>query len=142
MSTEDKYRIILADDYEPLRQVFRRMIEQFPGLEIVGEAEDGRELLNLIQMRSPHLILLDAAMPHLQGLRAAMQIKKIFPSVKVLILSMHIAKEYLYRALAHGADGYMLKEETDAELFSAIQQIRLGGTYISAALKEVRFIFP
>ncbi len=130
------YRVALAEDREPMRQVLRRIIEQCPAVEIVGEAADGWELLSILQKRNPHLVLLDAAMPHLRGMQAANQIKKRFPWVKVLILSMHKTREYLHRAMAGGADGYVLKEEADKELFPAIEQIRLGGTYISSAVSN------
>ena len=125
------YGIVLADDHVLVRQGLRRIIEERADLEVIGEANDGLELLTLLKERVPDMVILDIFMPNLRGIEAIQEIKKIHPDVKVLILTMHRDKEYLYLALSSGAKGYLLKEDADKELFSAIEKIRQGKTYIS-----------
>ncbi len=130
----DPFRILLADDHAMLRGGVRRIIQSIGGLEVVGEASDGLELLELFKKTSPQLVILDISMPNLRGLEATREIKTINPDVKVLILTMHKNKEYLYQAFSAGAKGYLLKEDADTELTSAIDTLRKGGTYISPLL--------
>jgi len=130
------YRIMLADDHVLVRQGLRRILEGKADLEVVGEANDGLELLNLLNHLAPHMVILDIFMPNLRGIEAIHEIKKIDPDVKVLILTMHKDKEYLYLALSAGAKGYLLKEDADKELFSAIEKVRQGKTYISPYFSE------
>jgi DNA-binding NarL/FixJ family response regulator len=126
----DRYRIVLADDHAILRQGLRRILAANPDLEVVGEASDGFELMSLLKKCVPHLIILDISMPNLRGLEVIHEIKKM-SRAQILILTMHKDKEYLYLALSSGAKGYMLKEDADKELFSAIEKIRQGKTYLS-----------
>jgi DNA-binding NarL/FixJ family response regulator len=128
----ERYGIVLADDHVLLRQGLRRILGGVGYLEVVGEAGDGRELLTLLGGVAPDMVILDISMPHLRGIDAISRIKTIRPTAKVLILSMH--KEYLYPALSAGADGYLLKEDADRELFSAIEQIRDGKIFLSPRL--------
>jgi DNA-binding NarL/FixJ family response regulator len=114
----------------------RRILEGTAGLEVVGEANDGLELLDLLTRVNPHLVILDIFMPNLRGIEAIHEIKKIHPEVKILILTMHKDKEYLYLALSAGAKGYLLKEDADKQLFSAIEKVRQGKTYISPQFSE------
>jgi len=127
------YRIVLADDHLMLRQSLRRMLEEQPDLKVVGEANDGIELLNLLQLNrfSPHLVILDITMPNLGGIQAAHKIKTTYPDVKILFLTVHKDNEYLKQAISAGAEGYLLKEDMGTELFSAIQTIQQGGVYMS-----------
>jgi DNA-binding NarL/FixJ family response regulator len=104
-------------------------------VEVVGEAGViGLELLRLLRDIHPHLVIMDISMPNLQGLEAIREIKIVNPGVKVLILTMHKDREYLYHALTAGAKGYLLKEDSDGELISAIETLRKGGTFISPLL--------
>jgi DNA-binding NarL/FixJ family response regulator len=128
------FRILLADDHVMFRRGVRRIIQSISDVEVVGEASDGFELLDLLKKNSPHLVILDISMPNLRGLEATREIKIIAPEVKVLILTMHKDKEYLYHAFSAGAEGYLLKEDADSELISAIDTMRKGGTYISPLL--------
>jgi DNA-binding NarL/FixJ family response regulator len=128
------YLIVLADDHALFRQGLRKIIEGVADLEVVGEAGDGLELLSLLQTTIPHLLILDISMPRLRGIEAMREVKKSFPAVQVLVLTMH--REYLHQALSAGAQGYLLKEDADRELFSAIDKIRLGRRYISPRLRE------
>lgn len=130
------YRVILADDHVLVRQGLRRVLEGIEDLEVVGEAGDGLEALDLVKRLSPHMVILDISMPRLRGIEAIHEIKAIRPEVAVLILTMHKDKEYLYLALSTGAKGYLLKEDADRDLFSAITRIRQGKTYVSPCLSE------
>ena len=106
------------------------------GLEVIGEAGDGLELLDLLNRSNPDMIILDISMPRLRGIEAIHEIKTIRKDVSILILTMHKDKEYLYLALSAGAKGYLLKEDADRELFSAIERIRHGKTYASPYFSE------
>ena len=130
------YRIVLADDHVLVRQGLRRILEGMTDLEVIGEANDGLDLLNLLNQLTPDMVILDIFMPNLRGIEAIHEIKKIHSDVKVLILTMHKDKEYLYLALSAGAKGYLLKEDADKELFSAIEKVRQGRTYISPHFSE------
>ena len=128
------YRIVLADDHVMFRKGIRNILERDAGLEVAGEAGDGLEILKFIKNAPPDLVLLDIAMPGLRGLEATREIKIISPEVKVLILTMHRDKAYVYYAISAGAEGYLLKEDADTELFKAIETIRSGDYYISPLL--------
>jgi DNA-binding NarL/FixJ family response regulator len=134
MKMNGPFTILLADDHVMFRRAVRRIIQGMPEVEVVGEASDGFELLELLKKTAPHLVILDISMPHLRGLEATREIKILNPNIKVLILTMHKDKEYLYHAFAAGAEGYLLKEDADSELLSAIATLRKGGTYISPLL--------
>jgi DNA-binding NarL/FixJ family response regulator len=125
------YSIILADDHVLVRQGLRRILEGMDDLEVVGEANDGLELLQLLKHITPQMVILDIFMPNLRGIEAITEIKAMQPDVKILILTMHRDKEYLYLALSAGAKGYLLKEDAARDLFSAIAEVRRGKTYIS-----------
>jgi len=125
------YSIILADDHALVRQGLRRILEGMEDLEVVGEANDGLELLQLLTRITPQMVILDIFMPNLRGIEAITEIKAMHPGVKILILTMHRDKEYLYLALSAGAKGYLLKEDAPKELFSAIAKVRQDKTYIS-----------
>ncbi len=131
------YQIVLADDHNMLRQGIKKLIQESKDLEVVGEVSDGLELLDLLKMKTPHMVILDLSMPNLRGIEATHEIKMIYPEVKILILTMHKRKEYLFHAVSAGADGYLLKEDTDKELYSAIEAIRQGGIYVSPLLSTV-----
>ena len=132
------FRIIVADDHVLFRQGLKSILQRTSDLEVVGEAGDGLELIRLLKMRAldPHLVVLDISMPNLRGLEAIPEIKTLCPNIKVLMVTMHSDKEYLYQALAAGADGYLLKKDADAELFAAIEKIRKDKTYVSPHLAE------
>ena len=130
------YHLVLADDHVLFRQGLERILEKKGDLEVVGQAGDGLELLNLLKKLTPHMILLDISMPNLRGLEAIHEIKGINPNVKVLILTMHKDRDYLYQAIAAGAKGYLLKEDAEKELFSAIEKVRQGKIFVSPKLSE------
>jgi DNA-binding NarL/FixJ family response regulator len=128
------YRIVLVDDHAMFRQGVKGILEEFEDLEVVGEVGDGLALLKLLKKLTPQMVILDISMPHLRGIEAILEVKSIAPQVKVLILSMHKGTDYVYHAISAGADGYLLKEDADTELFAAIKTIRQGRHYISPLL--------
>lgn len=128
------YRIILADDHAILRQGIRRIIEEESNLSVISEVGDGLELLSVMKRLSPDMVIVDISMPKLRGIEATLEIKDRYPKVKVLILSMHKSKEYLFQVISAGADGYLLKEDTDDELFTAIETVRSGDIYLSPSI--------
>jgi DNA-binding NarL/FixJ family response regulator len=128
------YRIVLADDHVMFRQGIKRIIEGTEGLEVVEEVNDGFELLELLREIETDMVLLDISMPNIRGIEATREIRSLYPQVKVLILTMHKKKEYLYHAFMAGARGYLLKEDSDVELLTAIERIRKGGFYVTRHL--------
>ncbi len=130
------YRIVLADDHTMLRQGIKKIIEESEDMAVVGEASDGLELLSLLKKVTADMVILDISMPNLRGIEATREIKTSYPDTKVLILSMHKKKEYLYHSLSAGAEGYCLKEDTDTELFTGIDTIRRGGVFLSPILSR------
>jgi DNA-binding NarL/FixJ family response regulator len=128
------YQIFLADDHVMFRRGMRRLIEETPGMVVVGEAGDGVELLTRLATVQPDLVILDISMPRIGGVGGTREIRKRHPRVKVLILTMHKNTEYLYTAIATGAHGYLLKEDSDIELFQAIKSIRAGKTYVTGKI--------
>ena len=133
----DAYTIVLADDHAMLREGIRKIIERIEDALISGEVNDGLELLELLKRSSPNLVILDISMPNLRGLEAIREIKKTYPQVKVLVLTMHKKKEFLRQALRDGADGFLLKEDAGSELIRAVQTVRNGGKYLSPLLSSV-----
>jgi DNA-binding NarL/FixJ family response regulator len=129
-------RVVLADDHALVRAGIRALLEKLPGIEVVGEADNGREALELIKTSAPNLILLDISMAELGGLEALPRIVKDFPAAKVLILSGHANEEYVLRALRCGAAGYILKEAAAEELQLAIKAVAQGKTYLSPSVSR------
>ncbi|HYA92333.1 MAG TPA: response regulator transcription factor [Thermodesulfobacteriota bacterium] len=130
------YHIVLADDHVMFRQGLKRILAERSDLEVIGEVGCGLELLKLLEKLVPDLIILDISMPNLRGLEAIHDIKMNHPKVRILVLTMHKDKEYLRLAITGGAEGYLLKEDADSELFSAIDMVRRGKKYISPELSE------
>ena len=124
-------RVILADDHTLVRAGIRALLEKLPGVEVLGEAGDGREALDLVRLHGPDVVLMDITMPGLNGLEAAARMAKEFPAVRVIILSMHNNEEYYWRALKAGAAGYLLKKAATAELATALQRVAHGEIYLS-----------
>jgi DNA-binding NarL/FixJ family response regulator len=129
-------RLLLADDHSLVRAGIRSLLEKIPGIEVTGEASNGREALELIRTELPDLVLMDVAMKELGGLEALPRISKNFPNVKVIILSAHANEEYVIRALRNGAAGYMLKDAATIELELAIDSVAQGKTYLSPSISR------
>jgi DNA-binding NarL/FixJ family response regulator len=131
------YEVVLADDHVIFRQGIRDIIQDLEGFEVVGEAGDGLELLELLKEVHPDLIILDISMPNLRGLEATEEIKKHYPNIKILLLTMHKKKSFVQLGLQAGADGFLLKDDADSELFKALEAIRQGQVYLSPLLTGI-----
>lgn len=134
--TGDHYTIILADDHVMVRRGIRRIVEAVPTLKVVGEAGDGFEVLNLLKEYVPDLVILDISMPKCGGMEASREIKRLYPSLKILILTMHRDEQYLQHAMALGVNGYLLKEAACDELIEAIFTLKEGNSYFSPILSK------
>ena len=128
------YRVMLAEDHDLVRQGIIKVLLEFPYIEVIGEASNGSELLELLKKLTPDLVILDILMPHLNGIETAVKIKRNFPQIKILFLTMYGEREYLYQAISTGGEGYLLKSDVAAELENAITTIMRGNNYISPFL--------
>ena len=130
------YEILLVDDHPLVRQGIKTIIAEKSGLVVVGELQDGLELLDCLKNRLPQMVILDISMAHLGGLEATRLIKSSHPEIKVLILTLHNRREYVDQARLAGAEGYLLKDEVIKELLPAIEALRQGGSYLSPLLTD------
>jgi two-component system, NarL family, response regulator NreC len=128
------YEIVVVDDHPLIRVEIRKIIDEKAGLSVVGEWQDGMELLDSLKIRIPQLVILDISMPRLGGIEATRRLKSRHPEIKVLILTLHNRWEYVDQARRAGAEGYLLKDEVDQELLAAIDTLRQGKTYLSPLL--------
>jgi DNA-binding NarL/FixJ family response regulator len=129
-------RVLLADDHTLVRAGLRKLLESIPGMEVVGEAGDGLQLLDMVEKLQPQVVLMDIAMPGLNGLEATGRLIKSWPSIRVLILSMHQNAEYVRQALRQGAVAYLLKDAAPLELEWALAAVLRGETYLSPAVSK------
>lgn len=130
-------RILLAEDHGITRQGLRSLIEKEPDMEVVGEAKDGREALELVRQLVPDVVITDITMPNLNGVDATRQIVHDFPQVKVIALSIHSKTAFVTGMLKAGASGYLLKESLFDELLEATRTVLAGGTYLSPKIAGV-----
>ena len=133
---ENEIKVILADDHTILRSGLRLILNQERDIEVVGEAEDGRECLKMVEELDPDIVLMDITMPILNGLEATRQIKKKFPEVDVLMLTVHETEEYVYQVFRAGASGYLLKKTAHQDLVSAIRSVYNGHFFISPSISK------
>jgi len=126
-----KRRIFIVEDHTLLRAGLRALLSQDPDLEIVGEADNGRDAIRAIGTLAPDLVLMDLSMPGMNGIEAMMDIKRRNPDTRVLVLTVHKTDEYIHESLRAGADGYILKDATHDELRVAIRSVLNGKTYLS-----------
>ena len=129
-------RVLLAEDHTIVRKGLRALLADEPEIEVVGEAEDGREAVQMAQQLLPDVVLMDLSMPGLNGLEATRQIKRWVPEVKVLVLTRHANEEYVFQILRAGASGYVLKKAAPAELISAIRAVYRGESFLSPAISK------
>jgi len=127
-------RVLLADDHGVVRKGLRFLLTQDPGVEIAGEAEDGREAVRLAGELQPAVVIMDIAMPLLNGIDAAAQISKSNPRTAVIMLSMYSDEEFLIRALTAGAKGYLLKDSAEADVLRAVHAVAQGRTYFTPSI--------
>lgn len=132
----DKTRVLLAEDHTIVRKGLRSLLDKETGIKVVGEAEDGREAIAKAEELHPDVVVMDIAMPGLNGLEATRQIKKRFPDMKILILTMHTNEEYVLQTLNAGASGYLVKKAAPAELISAINAVHKGDSFLSPSISR------
>ena len=131
-----EYRVLLADDHSIVRKGLRSILEEDSLFEVVGEASNGREAVELTESLQPHIVVMDVAMPQLNGLEADAQVQKIAPGSKIIILSMYRDETYILRALTAGARGYLLKDTAEDEIVPAVRAVIRGNTYFSPAISK------
>jgi RNA polymerase sigma factor (sigma-70 family) len=129
-----KIRVLIADDHGVVRRGLRLQLEQHDDFEVVGEASDGREAVTMLEKLAPDIIIMDIAMPNLNGIQATAQIVKKNPQVGIIVLSMHSDEAYLTRTLAAGAKGYLLKDNAEVDLERAVRVVAQGKPYFSPAI--------
>jgi two-component system response regulator NreC len=130
-------RVLLADDHAMVRRGFRLILSQFPAeFEVVGEAGTGVEAVRLVEELKPQLLLLDVAMPQMNGVEVTQHVARNWPEVRILILSMHRDSTYVRETLRAGAKGYLLKEAVDSELITAIRTVARNEAYISPSVSN------
>jgi DNA-binding NarL/FixJ family response regulator len=128
--------VILADDHTLVRAGIRALLEKLPEVRVIGEAGDGRAVLNLVKAQPPDVVLMDIAMPGLNGLEAAERMARDYPDVRIIILTMHDNEEYVLRALKAGVAGYLLKKSATAELETALHLVLRGEIYLSREISS------
>ncbi len=131
-----KITVLLAEDHMIVREGFRKMLEFEADLEVVGEAQDGRQAVALVKKLRPAVVLMDIAMPHLNGLEATRQILSAIPATKVLMLSAHSDDAYVDTSIASGAVGFLLKQSSSHEVCRAIREVHQGKTFFSTSISR------
>ena len=130
-------RVLLADDHKLIRAGLRLVVDQQPDLSVVGEADDGRQAVELAKSLKPNVVVMDIGMPNLNGIEAARQIGEMDPSAAVVMLSMHSDESYVLRALSAGARAYLLKDSATTDLVQAIHAVAEGKSFFSPAVSKV-----
>ncbi len=130
-------KVVLADDHALIRGGLRALLERNQDIQVVGEANDGRELVKLVEVLQPDIVVADIGMPNLNGNEAAVQITAKHKGVGVIMLSMHSDESYVLRALKAGAKGYLLKESAESDLIAAIRAVHQGKAFFSPAISKL-----
>jgi two-component system, NarL family, response regulator NreC len=133
----EQIRILLSDDHNILRDGMRLLLERQPGFVVVGEASDGRETLDLAQNHQPDVVVMDIAMPNMNGIEATRRITEKHPRMGVVILSMHYDESYVIRSLKAGARAYLLKDAMKSELIAAIHAVAEGRSFFSPKISRI-----
>lgn len=134
-------RVFLADDHTVVRDGLRILLEAQGDIEVVGDASDGRQVVALAQQLVPDVVVMDIAMPGLNGIDAAQEIRRACPSVQILFLSMHSTNEHIFRALNAGAKGFLLKESAGAEVVQAVRAVAAGRRYFSEKITDAACMY-
>jgi len=132
----DKYSVIIAEDHQLFREGLKSMLSARGDIDIIAEAEDGLEAVSCVKRTPPDLLLLDLSMPRLSGISVMKDVKRQFPDVKILALTIHESDEYVLEAFDAGTDGYCIKDASREELMVAIDSVLEGKTYISPGIAD------
>ena len=132
----DNIKVLLAEDHTIVRKGLRSLLDEEINIKVVGEAGDGREAMKKAEALQPDVVLMDIAMPGMNGLEATRQLKKRFPEMKIIILTMHANEEYVLETLRAGASGYLVKKAAPADLIEAIQAVYKGDSFLSPSISK------
>jgi DNA-binding NarL/FixJ family response regulator len=132
-----KTRVVVADDHDVVRKGLRFLLASSTGVEVVGEASNGREAVTIAEACDPDVVILDIAMPSLSGIEAASLITRRNPRVGIIMLSMHSDEEFVLRALSAGAKGYLLKDAAEPDLVRAVETVAKGQPFFSPAITQI-----
>jgi len=132
----ERIKIVLADDHTVVRQGFRSLLQAEKSFDIIGEAENGRDAVQVVKKLRPDVVVLDISMPILNGVQATQQIQKFNHKIKILILSMYMDEEYVREVFHAGAAGYILKQTSGTELVKAIKEVNRGNAYLSPSIAK------
>jgi two-component system response regulator NreC len=132
-----KIRVLIVDDHAVLRAGLRTLLNLQPDMEVAGEAAEGLEALERVKRLEPDVVLMDITLPGMEGLEVTKKLKKTHPNVKVLILTMHEDRRYLYSALKAGASGYVVKRAADTELIDAIRAAHRGDVFLHPSMARI-----
>ncbi|MFD2726348.1 response regulator [Hyunsoonleella rubra] len=133
----DKINVVLADDHVLVRDGIRALLEDQTGIEVIAEASNGKEALEVIQRSKPHILIVDIRMPEMNGIEVVGEINKSGSDVKTLVLSMHDSEEYVVQAIQAGADGYLLKGASKEEFLKALNKVAYGGKYFTGDVSAI-----
>lgn len=136
LAMNKKYRLLIADDHALLRAGLRALLGREPDIEVVGEADNGREVVGIAGSLNPDLVLMDITMPGTNGIEAIANLKRRYPAVRVLVLTIHNTHEYIQESLSAGANGYILKGASQDELCLAVRTVLQGKVYLSPDISE------
>ncbi|MCC6294069.1 MAG: response regulator transcription factor [Bryobacterales bacterium] len=130
-------RTVVADDHDVVRKGVLYLLSQEADIEVAGEASDGREAVRLVESLKPHVLIMDIAMPQLNGIDAAAQLAAAAPGTAIILLSMYSEEEFMIRALNAGVRGYLLKDSAEADLIRAVRAVASGKTYFSPEISHL-----
>jgi two-component system response regulator NreC len=133
---KEKHRIVIAEDHTIVREGLRALLSSNPAFEIVGEAEDGLDAIRCVEDLMPDLVLMDLTMPRMNGMEVIKELKRRWPEIKIIALTVHRTEEYFLASLQAGADGYVLKDANYDELLMAIKNVLSGKSYLSPAVSK------
>lgn len=137
ISDEGRIRVLIADDHAIVREGLRYILEANADIQVVGEAADGRQAVAEAKKVKPRIVVMDIAMPKLNGIEATRQLLEELPSVRIIILSMHYSTEHIFQALQAGAKGFLIKESAGKELIRAVRAVYAGQRYLSQKVDEI-----
>ena len=135
----DKIRVLIAEDHETVREGLKLIIDTQPDMQTIGEAGNGRDAVRLAKELAPDVLLMDVSMPELNGLKAAAQLKRVAPDIKILTLTRHTDQAYLQELLEAGVSGYVLKQSAAADLLRAVRAVAAGDSYLDPAMTGKMF---